>query len=345
MVHTFKLPAIPVITQRDIKFFFKYFRSIDQILCQRYSLGFCPDEEHLTSILCELLDDRGSQLHQLPYSIADLNIDLEKSGSLLKAQVSLETKTYDNYQERYFTQSDLGIILEYKDRIDPTYNFTIGILVQAKRLFPDARKKYSLASKYNSFDQEQYKRFENLINSFENNCDCSECGKYLLYNPNFSDFAKNEKEKILHCQLLKDSISIFQDASRLNQYREIYDVGSELSLLPMGSLIVSLKGIQQIATEQGLSSNKNSRSEPKLLPFTLQKVVENIDIYQSSLPWFIVIGMMVLGKGCSCEEFIKLVTAGRDTSHIARNFEFPPPRYSLRIALTAGEEQPEEEEF
>ncbi|MDZ8184251.1 MAG: hypothetical protein RMX96_05225 [Nostoc sp. ChiSLP02] len=345
MLHTSKLPAIPVLTHRDIKFFLKYFRSIDQILCQRYSLGFCPDEEHLTSILCELLDDRGSQLHQLPYSIADLNRDLENSGSLLKAEVSLETKTYDKYQERHFTQSDLGIILEYKDRIDPKYNFTIGILVQAKRLFPDARKKYSFASKYNSFDADQYQRFKNLINYFENSCDCSECGKYLLYNPIFRDFAKNEKEKILHCQLLKDRNTIFQDASILNQYREIYDVDSELSLLPMGSLIVSLQGIQQIATKQGLSSNKNSINESKLLPFTLQKVVEKIDIYQSSLPWFIVAQMMVLGKGCSCEEFTKLVTAGRDSNHITQNFEFLPPRYSLRIALTAGEEHPEEFEF
>ncbi|MBC1240624.1 hypothetical protein GNE10_26390 [Nostoc sp. 2RC] len=85
MSYTSKLPGIPVLTPRDIKFFFKYFRSIDKILCQRYSLGFCPDEEHLTSILCELLDHKGSQLHQLLYSIADLNRDLEKSGSLLKA--------------------------------------------------------------------------------------------------------------------------------------------------------------------------------------------------------------------------------------------------------------------
>ncbi len=85
MSYTSKLPGIPVLTPRDIKFFFKYFRSIDKILCQRYSLGFCPDEKHLTSILCELLDHKGSQLHQLLYSIADLNRDLEKSGSLLKA--------------------------------------------------------------------------------------------------------------------------------------------------------------------------------------------------------------------------------------------------------------------
>lgn len=60
------LHYIPVLTPVDAQLLVKYFSGIDQALARRFSLGFSPDEEHLTSLLCELLDDRGSELHHLP---------------------------------------------------------------------------------------------------------------------------------------------------------------------------------------------------------------------------------------------------------------------------------------
>lgn len=73
-------PKIPVLGPYEAQCFSKYFKGIDSLLAKRFLFGFLPNEEHITSILCELLDERGSQLHQLPYSLLDLNNDLKKNG-------------------------------------------------------------------------------------------------------------------------------------------------------------------------------------------------------------------------------------------------------------------------
>ncbi len=67
---------IPIIGPREAKLLFRYFVSIYRCLAGRFLLGFPPDEEHLTSLLTELLDERGSQLHPLQYSVRQLNDDL-----------------------------------------------------------------------------------------------------------------------------------------------------------------------------------------------------------------------------------------------------------------------------
>ena len=72
-------PKIPLIRPYEAQCFSKYFQEIDINLSKRFSLGFFPDEEHITSTLCELLDKNGSQLHSLGYSLSDLNNDLKKN--------------------------------------------------------------------------------------------------------------------------------------------------------------------------------------------------------------------------------------------------------------------------
>ena len=76
-------PKIPVLGPYEAQCFSKYFKGVDLLLAKRFLFGFLPNEEHITSILCELLDDRGSQLHTLPYTLLDLNSDLKKNGGLL----------------------------------------------------------------------------------------------------------------------------------------------------------------------------------------------------------------------------------------------------------------------
>jgi hypothetical protein len=122
-------------------------------------LGFHPDEEHLTSLLCELLDDKGAELHSLDYSVSDLNKDLSEIGSLLNAAITLETTDYNKNQERHYTQADLGIILDFKDYIDNSNSFRKGILIQAKKLFPTNDSQYRLDSCYQSFNPDQHHRY------------------------------------------------------------------------------------------------------------------------------------------------------------------------------------------
>ena len=156
------LNAIQILSPQDASLFLKYFGGVAHILARRFSLGFQPDEEHLTSLLCELFDERGSTLHGLEYKVADLNQDLRDLGSLLQADISLEATPYNKYQERHLTQADFGLILEYSDHVDYSKSFRKGVLVQAKKLFPSSGSGYALSSRYKSFDAGQHERLSKL---------------------------------------------------------------------------------------------------------------------------------------------------------------------------------------
>ena len=155
-------PKIPVLGPYEVKCFYKYFKGVNLLLAQRFSFGFVPDEEHLTLILCELLDERASKLHLLPYSLSALNNDLRKNGGLLQSDVSISTTDYNKRQEGGTTQSDIGIVLEYQDYIEPNNNFQKGILLQAKKLFRTNSSYYDLSSAYESFNIVQHQKLENL---------------------------------------------------------------------------------------------------------------------------------------------------------------------------------------
>ena|SRR6266566_165422 len=121
------MPSISILTPQDAELLLRYFAGVASVLARRFELGFQPDEEHLTSLLCELLDDHGAALHSLQYTAAALNKDLEQAGSLLHASVSLRTTEYNKYQERHHTQADLGIVLDYRDHVNHSASFRKGI--------------------------------------------------------------------------------------------------------------------------------------------------------------------------------------------------------------------------
>lgn len=154
--------SIPVMTPYDAQCFIKYFSSVELVLGLRFSLSYPPDEEHLTSTLCELLDDKGAKLHNLPYSTENLNQDLSQGNGHLRTSVKIECAKYNRYQESHLTQSDIGIIINYRDYIDGSQSFRHGILVQAKRLYPQGDGTYSLSSSYGGFDKDQHERLDGL---------------------------------------------------------------------------------------------------------------------------------------------------------------------------------------
>ena len=155
---------IPVFTPYDVSILLKYFAGVDELLSKRFLLGFRPAEEHLTSVLCELLDSKGASLHGLSYTVEDMNKDLEQGKSLIRTRIVLETTEYNKYQERHLTQSDLGIVVNYTDNINRNASFKKGVLIQSKKLFSDSQQKYDLDCKYESFNHEQHDRLVNLLN-------------------------------------------------------------------------------------------------------------------------------------------------------------------------------------
>jgi len=323
-------PKIPVLGPYEAQCFSKYFKGIDSLIAKRFLCGFLPNEEHITSVLCELLDERGSQLHLLPYSLLDLNNDLKKNGGLLQADVSISTTDYDKFQERRVTQSDLGIVLDYRDNIEPNCSFINGVLLQSKKLFPAKNADYNLSSAYESFDVEQHERLEKLNKLYvEKECG-NECIKYLMYNPSLEGIPRHEQQKILHQQMKLDANSIFDFTIGLQRYRELLE-GAESSILQLGCLFASIETIHDLATKAA----RSSRTNQTLYHFTLGSLIESINIYESSLSSFFVFDLMMKGVGCSCQEFIKLVRYGKKPS-MANELKVLPPKYSIELRITAG---------
>jgi hypothetical protein len=86
-------------TPRDAKLLIRYLDGVDDIITARLANGFSPHEDHLTSLLCEMLDDNQSVLSALPYPLAQLRDDLAVDPHGLKASLSIEAKKYPTHIE------------------------------------------------------------------------------------------------------------------------------------------------------------------------------------------------------------------------------------------------------
>lgn len=216
-------PKIPILGIHEFECLYKYFKGVEQLISKRFALNFVPNEEHLTSIFCELLDEKGAQLHSLPYSIIDLNHDLSTCGSLLHADIAIKTSDYNKYQEFQATKADLGIVIEYQDHVKPNSSFRTGVLLQAKKLFTDAYNHYSLHSKYESFNVKQHNDISKLNKYFiEKKCG-TECIKYILYNPPLEIFSHKEQQQVRYNQQKADANLIQEDDNYkvISRYTEI----------------------------------------------------------------------------------------------------------------------------
>lgn len=332
---------IEILTPPDIRCFLKFFSSVDRLLSQRLSLLLYPDEEHLTSLLCELLDDRASSLHQLHYGLANLNSDLEQNRSLIRASVKVETTAYTKKQENRYTQSDLGIVLIYEDRIDRSASFRKGLLLQAKKLFPSRHSGYALDSLYESFNDKQHDRLTTLLKRFSTGNQLGSqptynCARYLLYNPTLDSLSVEESESILRCQTIREAQAIYDYSHGLHLYHEISEGGSSAAVLSNGCFVVGVDVVHHLAMEARKHLNPRSPTgiATALAAFDLNSVVKAVDLRQQSLSWFLVFDFFKGGAGCTSGEFIDFVRGvkfrGDDTEQPA------PPRYVLTVTLSAG---------
>lgn len=350
--------AIPVFSPRDATLFLKYFSGVAHVLARRFSLGFLPDEEHLTSLLCELFDDRGSALHGLDYGVASLNRDLLNLGSLLNAAITMETTPYTKFQERHFTQADFGIILDYTDHVDRTNSFRKGLLVQAKKLFPSSGSGYSLSSRYSSFDADQHERLAKLgeyyfrkAHDIDDDNDLRErlmphrhhlshpdsAVQYLLYNPPFRALPGNEQEYVLHRQLARDSENIYDYTHGLCLYNVLTGPDGLRAMLDLSALFADIGTVHSLATMAASSG----RVKAELAPFDLRSLIDAVDIRRRSFAWFLVFSFLCGGAGNQLAEFLELVSGSQ--KGMAGEFGVRP-RFVLRVRIAAGT-NPEHEDI
>ena len=328
---------IPIIGPREAKLLFRYFVSVDRCLAGRFTLGYEPDEEHLTSLLTELLDQSGSRLHPLQYSLQQLNDDLRSVESLLQIELSLSTNKYNRYQESNATQSDLGIVLDYRDHIQHKFSFHKAALFQAKRLYRNNDDAYSLASIYDAYNQTQHAALKTLQDSepfHRREKEMRHPGErcfYLLYNPSMHGFDARDQEQIRHHQLRNDATSIFDYTHGLHLYNELLGDSSVQTFGDIASLVC---GIDDLEPETNSEESKKQSAKP-----SFEHVLANRNLRQSSLPWFLVFDFMLGDAGSTDHDFLHLVWTGgsRQTQEDA-NIQFLAPRYTLNIKVHGGQD-------
>jgi hypothetical protein len=172
----------------------KYFDSIDQTLSRRLVRKRTWDEEALTFLLTELLDEEGQPDHNVPYPHDTFLRDLSATDEPMSVTTQLETHSYPKPMERYVTQSDIGFMLTYEDRFNHEASFRRGWLLQAKRLFHSRQPHehgFTANSRFESVDGGQHERMKRLR-------DWAQCDfiRYLLYCPRPSTLDRNVREHL-----------------------------------------------------------------------------------------------------------------------------------------------------
>lgn len=167
-----------MLSVRHFNLIIKHLDAVDQRVSQRLDRTRPWTETHLTSLLCDLLDDETEHDELLSYSRKQLREDLANSDEAMTLACRIESIEYLPDQERYVTQGDLGLILSYRDRVGGE-SWERGWLLQAKRATPTLRERpaFRADAKF-AVDSAQHARLETLMEVLG-----GDVVRYLLYAP------------------------------------------------------------------------------------------------------------------------------------------------------------------
>jgi hypothetical protein len=201
------LHDVLVLSPASLPLVVRHFDCLDQFVADKL-VGVRPwNEPGLTSLLCDLLDDRTQAKYRLDYPVSALRADLAATEPLLDIDFTIETHEYDPAVERWVTQSDLGVIISYVDRLVPTRSFERAWLLQAKRLYPWPDGHYDEASTFRATDKGQAARVRRLNELLD-----FPFVRYLLYCPRPSDLDPRTAAVLGHVRDAAVSDEIFDYA-------------------------------------------------------------------------------------------------------------------------------------
>ncbi len=194
------------LTPRDAKLLVRYFDGADDVVSARLTAGFGPHEDHLTSLLCEMLDDNLSALSTLPYPLPKLKEDLAADKRSLRVSLQIEAKKYPPHIERRLTSFDMGIIVDYHDNLTPRNSFQKGALFQAKKLYNRRdHERYSITDCFDEFDPDQLRRMLEMAADPSFNADPArpensdgDLFHYLFYCPRVEAYDEPSQEELWH---------------------------------------------------------------------------------------------------------------------------------------------------
>jgi hypothetical protein len=317
-----------LLTPRDQKLLVRYLDAVDSAVAGRLLTGFSPHEDHLTALLCELLDSQHSPLHALSYTFETLKADLAADSKAIDVSLKLETRKYPPHIERHLTSSDLGIIVEYRDYLGGSAFFDRGALFQAKRLYAQ-RAAYTLEDQFREFDAEQLARLvaleadESLSEGDERHFhpDHDWC-YYLFYCPSASGYDDRSRELVRRLILPNDNIFDHSKGWHLYEY-----ASSPTRQIP-GLVVSRLAWLTSIFAESGPGARKRTGMKP-----TARQVFEQFWDGAQPLSWFMVYDLLSGRAGTGADAALHIIRGQAPP----RDAPVPLPRYVLTVRVQAGQ--------
>ena len=192
------------IPDTEIKIIWRYLDGVSQALAKRFKRGSPPHEDNLSFLLCELLDEGVTGCHILEYPLLQAKKDLEQEDSGITLNVSFQTHKHTNVVEHAFSGADLGVVFVLEH---PYFGQHVkAILLQAKRLFPNSSREFTLNSSFNSFRPKQLDMLKMVRQRFSAHNSIF----YLWYSPASDAFLEDDAKLIR--SLEASSLPGFRDA-------------------------------------------------------------------------------------------------------------------------------------
>ncbi len=337
------------LTPRDAKLLVRYFDGADDVVSARLTRGFSPHEDHLTSLLCEMLDDNLSALNTLPYPLPKLKEDLAADKRSLRASLQIEARKYPPHIERRLTSSDLGIIVDYRDNFTPRNSFQKGALFQAKKLYNQRNhERYSITDCFDEFDPDQLRRMLDMATDPSLNADPAhpehsggDLFHYLFYCPRVEAYDEPSQEELWHhvipagnCLLRywhHHPMWFAEGPLCLAEAHHLHEFASDPSRHFPG-LIVS--DIGWLESEYFPNGNQPAPPMPRKPKTRARDVYERLWAHTDPLSWFLVYGMLMGRCGSSGRRALALVMGNPDA---ATQMDFPIlPRYVMTVRVEVG---------
>jgi len=227
-----------MISPRAFRLLIQHLDCIDEAVSRRMHRKRPWLEPALTSLLCDLLDEETQHEEPLEYPLDQLNRDLAGGDEALSVKFCIETHEYPPALERWVTQSDIGLIINLRDYIDPRQSCSTAWLLQAKRASPmysSGDKRYAEYSRFGSRDAEQSERMDRLVDAVG-----IRFLKLLLYcpRPHHVDASLRAKLSYLRHQAIGSDIFDFTLGQELHS-----DLLSERSTLAAGLFVADLEDV------------------------------------------------------------------------------------------------------
>jgi hypothetical protein len=179
-----------MLSPRAIRLLLRHFDALDQVVAAKLMRKRPWAEEALTGLLCDLLDSETQAEERVSYTLLQLHEDLAASNEPVGIRVKIDTHQYPKHLERWVTQADFGLIINYQNQFRG-HSETTAWLMQAKRVFPSRDGLYEADSRFASTDAGQDARMKALRDWGQ-----EDFIKYFLYCPRPSALKPNVREAL-----------------------------------------------------------------------------------------------------------------------------------------------------